>query len=174
MATADARQAAELRQKLDAMVAAAADVKEYNAARARVLAATVLLEEEQRAATALAEEARAVAALIEPPSPMPPLAPTGRAAPLDDDYEAAVIANIHVQAAGVQNFCSPISVTLELCSSDYARWRDNVLLTLGRYSRSDHVLLDTTYVGVPAWDRTGSVVKSWIWGTISPDLQDVT
>jgi hypothetical protein len=56
----------------------------------------------------------------------------------------------------------------------YARWRDNILLTLGHYSLSDHVLLDTTYVGVPAWNQMDSVVKSWIWGTISPDLQDVT
>jgi hypothetical protein len=37
-------------------------------------------------------------------------------------------------------------------------------------SLSDHVLLDTTYVSVPAWDRMDNVVKSWIWATISPDL----
>jgi hypothetical protein len=36
------------------------------------------------------------------------------------------------------------------------------------------VLLDTTYVGVLAWDRMDSIVKLWIWGTISPDLQDIT
>jgi hypothetical protein len=74
----------------------------------------------------------------------------------------------------VQNVRSFISVSLYLSSTHYARWRDNVLLTLGCYSLSDHVLLDTTYVGVPAWDRMDSVVKSWIWGTISPDLQDIT
>jgi hypothetical protein len=44
----------------------------------------------------LAEEARVVAALIEPPSPTPPLTPADRDAPSGDDYEAAVIANIHV------------------------------------------------------------------------------
>jgi hypothetical protein len=38
----------------------------------------------------------------------------------------------------------------------YAWWRNNVLLTLRRYSLSDHVLLDTTYVGI-----------------LAPDLQDV-
>jgi hypothetical protein len=73
MAADNARQAAEaaeFRQKLDTMVAAAADAKKYDAARARVLAATALLEEE-RAAAALAEKARVAAALIEPPSPMP-------------------------------------------------------------------------------------------------------
>jgi hypothetical protein len=79
---------------------------------------------------------------------------------LDDDYKAAVIANIHVEAVGVQNIRSLISVTLDLSSTNYAWWHDNVLLTLGHYSLSDHVLLDTTYVGVPAWDRMGSVIKS--------------
>jgi len=64
----------------------------------------------------------------------------------------------------VQNIRSLISVTLDLSSTHYAHWRDNILLTLGRYSLSGHILMDTTY----------SVVKSWIYDTISPDLQDVT
>jgi hypothetical protein len=63
---------------------------------------------------------------------------------------------------------------LDLSSSDYSWWRDNVLLTLGCYSLSDHVLLDTTYVDVPAWDQMDNVINSWIWCTISPNLQDVT
>jgi hypothetical protein len=62
---------------------------------------------------------------------------------------------------------------LDLSSTHYTQWRDHVLLTLGRYSLSDHVLLDITSIGILAWDRMDSVVKSWIWGTISPDLQDV-
>jgi hypothetical protein len=97
MATNDDRQvveAAKLQNKLDAMVTAT--VKKYDAARAWVLTATALLEEEERMATILIEEARAVAALIEPPLPTPPPAPAGRAAPSDDDYDAAIIANIHV------------------------------------------------------------------------------
>jgi hypothetical protein len=105
--------------------------------------------------------------------------PAGHAAPSDDDYEAAVIANIHIQATGVQNIHSLISVMLDPSSTHYARWRNNVLLTLRRYSLSlslsDHVLMDTTYVkGISAWDRMYSVIKSWIWCTISPDLQDIT
>jgi hypothetical protein len=105
--------------------------------------------------------------------PPPPPTLADHTAPSDDDYEATVITNINVQDAGVQNICSCISVTLDLSSAHYGWWRDNVLLTLGRYSLSDHLLLDTTSVGVPAWDRMDSVVKSWSWGTISPDLQDV-
>jgi hypothetical protein len=157
------------------MVAAAADAKKkYDAAHAQVLATTALLEEEQRVAAALTEEARTMAALIEPPSPTPPPAPTGRVAPSDDDYEAAVITNINVQAASVQNIRSLVSVMLDLSSSNYVWWHNNALLTLARYSLSDHVLLDTTYVGVPAWDRMHSIINSWIWGTISPNLQDIT
>jgi hypothetical protein len=113
------------------MVAAAANVnKKYDVARARVLAATSLLDEERRMAAVLVEEAHAMVALIEPPSPTPPPAPTSRAAPSDDDYKAIVIANIHVQAADVQNIGSLISVTLDLSSSNYALWRNNILLTL--------------------------------------------
>jgi hypothetical protein len=144
MANDDARQAAmavEFQQKLNATVAVAVK-KKYDASRAQILAATVLLEEEQRAAAVLAEEDRATEALIEP-LPMLTPAPTGRATPSDDDYEAAVIANIHVEAIGVQNIHSLITVSLDL-STHYARWRDNIMPTLERYSLFVHVLLDIT------------------------------
>jgi hypothetical protein len=144
------------------MVVVAAAKKKYNAAHARVLPTTALLEEEERVTIVLTEEAHATAALIEPPLPTPPLAPAGHAAPSDDDYEAVIIANIHVQTVAVQNIHSLISVSLDLSSMHYARWCNKVLLTLRCYSLSDHVLLDTTCVGVSAWDRMDSVVRSWI------------
>jgi hypothetical protein len=89
MATDDDRQATEateFQKKLDAMVIDAK--KRYDVARARVLAATVLLEEEERAATVLIEEARATAVLIESPSPTPPPAPDGHTALSDDNDQA--------------------------------------------------------------------------------------
>jgi hypothetical protein len=99
VATDDDRQAAEateFQKKLDAMVTATNDVKKrYDTGRAWVLAATTLLEEEC-VTTVLTKEACTTAALIKPPSPTPPPAPAGGAVPLDDDYEVAVIANIHV------------------------------------------------------------------------------
>jgi hypothetical protein len=99
VATDDDRQAAEateFQKKLDAMVTATDDVKKrYDTGRARVLAATTLLEEEC-VTTVLTKEACTTAALIKPPSPTPPPAPADGAVPLDDDYEVAVIANIHV------------------------------------------------------------------------------
>jgi hypothetical protein len=103
MATDDAchaAKAAEFCKNLDALVAAAYNMKKsYDAACARVLAATPLLEEEQCAAAVLTEEAHTAAVLIEPPSPTQPSVPA--AAPSDDNYEATVIANVHVQATDV-------------------------------------------------------------------------
>jgi hypothetical protein len=175
MATDDDHHGAKFRKKLDAMVAAATNVKKrYDATRTRVLAATALLEEEQCTVVILIEEAHVMVALIEPPSPTLPPAPIGGAALSDDDYEAIIITNIHVQAISVQNICSLISVMLDLSSTHYTRWRDSILLTLGRYSLSNHILMDTMYVDVPFWDQMESVIKSWIYDTISHDLQDVT
>jgi hypothetical protein len=157
------------------MVATTIDAKQrYATAHAQVLSTTALLDGEDRAPVILIEEAHATTTLIEPPSRASPPAPASRTALSDDDYEVAVIANIHIQAVGVQNIRSLILVTLDLSSTHYTRWRDNILLTLWCYSLSDRVLLDTTYVGVPAWDRMASVIKLWIWGTISPDLHDIT
>jgi hypothetical protein len=118
------------------MVVAAADVKKkYDVAYTQVLATTTFLEE-QCAATILTGEACTAAAMIEPPSPT--LTPTtaGRVARSDDDYEAIVIANIHVHATDVQNIHCLISVALDLSSIDYAQWHNNVVLTLGYYSLS--------------------------------------
>jgi hypothetical protein len=156
-------EATEFRKKLDAMVATAIDVKQrYAAAHAQVLSTTALLEGEDRAPVILIEEAHATTTLIEPPSCASPPAPASRTALSDDDYEVAVIANIHIQAVGVQNIRSLVLVTLDLSSTHYTQWRDNILLTLWCYSLSDRVLLDTTYVGIPAWDRMASVIKLWI------------
>jgi hypothetical protein len=104
------------------MVTTMTDMKKrYDVGCGRVLATTALLEEEEHTATVLAKEARATAALIEPPLPMLPAVPTGPATSSNDDYEATVIANIHVQAASVQNIHSIIWVTLDLSSTHYAR-----------------------------------------------------
>jgi hypothetical protein len=94
------------------MVVATVDAKKkYDAACAWVLATTILLKEEQHTAVILIEEARISVAMIEPPSPTLTLAPTGRATRSDDDYEAAVITNIHVQATGMQNIHSQLGRT---------------------------------------------------------------
>jgi hypothetical protein len=134
--TRAAVEAAEFKRKLEAMVTAAETVKKkVDAARARVLMAVALLVEEQWTAAA--------AIMIEPPLPTSKTETGGPSlAPDTTDYEAAVIANLHVQATGVQNIRSLVLVVLDVSSTHYARWRDNVLLTLRRYALADHVLSD--------------------------------
>jgi hypothetical protein len=166
-------EAVEFRQNLEAMVAAAEEAKKKAAAaRTSVLAAAALLEQEQRAATVLDEAAQAAVQLIEASAPPSTPAPNGSSSSTDDDYEAAIIANLHVQASSVQNIRSLVTVVLDASSAHYARWRDNVLLTLWRYALSDHVLSDDTFIRVHAWDRMDMAVKSWLYGTISFELQD--
>jgi hypothetical protein len=91
-----------------------------------------------------------------------------------DDYEAAVIANLHLQASGVQNIRSLVSVVLDGSSAHYPHCHENVLLTLQHYALFNHVLSDDSFVDVPSWDRMDMLVKYWLFGTISPKLQDVT
>jgi hypothetical protein len=96
--TRAAAEAVEFKCKLEAMVTAVETVKKKaDAARARVLAAAALLEEEQHTTVALTDEAHAAAFLIEPPPPTSKME-TGdpSLAPDTADYEAAVIANLHV------------------------------------------------------------------------------
>jgi hypothetical protein len=150
----------------DKLAALQAAEQEAAAARARVRAIALLLEEEQAAVAAL--DAKVVAAAQQIPSssaavPTPP--------PIEDEY--AVIANLHAQACGVQNIRNMIDIVLDPSSTNYARWRDQVMLTLERYKLAAHVLLDTPPANDPSWKRMDSVVVSWIFGTISIDLQDI-
>jgi hypothetical protein len=124
MAQDDDRQVAEateFRQKLEAMVAAAEDAKKKAAAaRTHVLAAAALLEQVQRAVAQLDEAARAVVRLIKPPAPPSNPAPDNSSSSNPDNYEAVVIANLHLQASGVQNIRSLVSVVLDSSSAHYA------------------------------------------------------
>jgi len=85
-----------------------------------------------------------------------------------------MVAQLHLQAAGVQNIRALISVVLDLASSSYGRWWDQVLLSLRRYALDDRILLDTPVAARDtAWLRRDSVAMSWIFGTLSLDLQDI-
>jgi hypothetical protein len=102
MATDDNRQAAEFGNKLNIGVTAAIDAKKrYDAAHARVLTATALLEEKEHVTIVFVKEGHATTVLIEPPSPTSPPGPARGTALSNDDYEAKVIANVHIQAADV-------------------------------------------------------------------------
>ena len=85
-----------------------------------------------------------------------------------------MVAQLHLQAAGVQNIKALVSVLLDPASSSYGRWRDQVLLALRRYALDDHVLVDSPIAARDVtWLRLDSVAMSWIFGTISLDLQDL-
>ncbi|XP_034585377.1 uncharacterized protein [Setaria viridis] len=160
------------RQRVQLADAAAAAVRAASDAEARVRAATAALDREREAASALAQAAvsaqqhaaRANASDVD----------GGHGAPPPDaaSLEALAVANLHAQAAGVQNIRSLVSVVLELSSPHYNQWRDLVLLTLGRYSLADHVTSDVV-VDTPAWHRMDCVVLSWIYGTVSTKLMDL-
>jgi hypothetical protein len=163
----DAAASAALQRLIDDKLATLQAVEqEAAAARVRVRAIALLLEEEQDAVAAL--DAKVVAAAQQIPSssaaaPTPP--------PIGD--ESAVIANLHAQACSVQNIRNMIGIVLDPSSTNYARWRDQVMLTLERYELAAHVLLDTPPANDPSWKRMDNVVVSWIFGTISIDLQDI-
>jgi hypothetical protein len=157
------------------MVAAVEDAKKKAATtRTRVLAAAALLKQEHCVTAQLDGAARAVVRLIVQPAPPSNPVPNNSSSSNPDDYEAAVIANLHLQAFGVQNIRSLVSVVLNSSSAHYAHWCENVLLTLRHYALANHLLSDDSFVDVPAWDRMDMLVKSWIFVTISPELQDVT
>ena len=85
-----------------------------------------------------------------------------------------MVAQLHLQVVGVQNLRALVSVTLDSTSTSYGRWRDQVLLALRRYALDDHVLADTPQAARDvAWLRLDSIAISWIFGTISLDLQDI-
>ena len=70
----------------------------------------------------------------------------------------------------VQNIRTLIPVVLDLTAGNYNRWRDQFLLTVGKYSLQDHVLQYDPAPSFPDWQRMDCVVKSWIFGTITDDL----
>ena len=83
-----------------------------------------------------------------------------------------MVAQLYLQAAGVQNIRALVTVLLDPTSS-YGRWRDQVLLALRRYALDDQVLNTPIEAQDVAWLRLDSVAMSWIFGTISLDLQDL-
>jgi hypothetical protein len=114
---------------------------------AAIQAALAASQERERAASRALEQERALAAtlttqmataqrLVIGPPPVDQETPS--ASGLDADHIVA----LHVQAAGLQNIRSLVSVVLDSASSHYPRWRGQVLLTLRRYALDDHVLDD--------------------------------
>jgi hypothetical protein len=79
-------------------------------------------------------------------------------------HEAAALVHLHAQATNVQNIKNLVHVVLDLAADNYNRWRDQILLVIGKYSLESHVLADLPAPAFPDWVRMDYVVKSWIAG----------
>jgi uncharacterized membrane protein YgcG len=87
-----------------------------------------------------------------------------------DEYESAHEA-IWAQATAVVNVKALIPVVLDQATNTYTKWRAMFLTVLGKYALTRHVLEDEAFPTRPAWLQADCVVLTWIYGTVSGDLQ---
>jgi hypothetical protein len=95
-----------------------------------------------------------------------------------DTFEPAPVpastlrASLHAQAAALTSIRATVTDVLAPDSTQYPRWRDQVLQTLRRYALADHVL-PTVAAPTEDWLLMDEVVLSWIHGTLTAELQDI-
>lgn len=166
----DAEAAAAALERETLTTAADTATRAATDAQARVRAAAAALDREREAAAALERAAAEARDRLRDDHSIHDDASVHDDA---DRYEAALVANLHAQAAGVQNIRALVPVVLDLLSPQYNKWRDLMLLVCGRFSLSDHILRDATFPDVPSWHRMDCVVLSWIYGTISAELMEI-
>jgi hypothetical protein len=95
-------------------------------ARCRVQAARQLLEEEQAVAADLDRKSAAAKRLLPPSSSSLTTADT----PNGTSYDSTVVSNLHIQATTVSNVRQLVNIVLDTTSSNYALWRDLMLMAL--------------------------------------------
>ena len=88
-------------------------------------------------------------------------------------HEVAAFLNLHAQAVAVQSIRSLVPIILDINSGSYSRWRQQFLLTLGKYSLQTHVFDDCPAAPSADWTRMDCVVRSWLYETLSGDLVDI-
>jgi hypothetical protein len=86
------------------------------------------------------------------------------------EYEAAHEA-VWAQATTVVNVKALIPIILDKATNTYTKWRGIFLTVLGKYALTRHVLDDEVFPERPAWLQADCVVLTWIYGTVSGDLQ---
>jgi hypothetical protein len=89
------------------------------------------------------------------------------------EEEQAAVANLHVQATVVPNIRQLVNIMLDTTSSNYAIWRDLMLMALTRYSLVDHILSNDAFIDDPMWTRMDTVVLCWLTNTVTSNLQEV-
>jgi hypothetical protein len=85
---------------------------------------------------------------------------------------STLCASLHAQAAAHTSIRATVTDILTPDSTQYPRWRDQVLQTLRRYALADHVLSPVTDP-TEDWLLMDEVVLSWIHGTLTTKLQDI-
>lgn len=87
-----------------------------------------------------------------------------------DAYEVAHEA-IWATATAVVNVKAMIPIVLDKATGTYTKWRGMFLTVLGKYALTRHVLDDVALPDRPVWVQVDCVVLSWIFSTVSGDLQ---
>jgi hypothetical protein len=87
-----------------------------------------------------------------------------------DTYEKAHEA-IWATATAVVNIKGMIPIILDKATGMYTKWCGMFLTVLGKYALTPHVLDDVTLPERPVWVQVDCVVLSWIFSTVSGDLQ---
>jgi hypothetical protein len=87
-----------------------------------------------------------------------------------DAFEAAH-ESVWAQATAVVNVKAMIPIVLDKATGTYTKWRGMFLTVLGKYALTPHVLDDETLPDRPVWVQVDCVVLSWIFATVSSDLQ---
>ena len=85
--------------------------------------------------------------------------------------EEAANATLHTQPIAVINIKVLVPITLEKPANNYGRWRSLFLIVLGKYKLKPYVLSDDSYPDRSAWSTMDCCVLTWIYGTVSNDLQ---
>jgi hypothetical protein len=91
-----------------------------------------------------------------PPPPQPPA--------LDDE----TVSTLHSQAVSILNIKALVPITLDLAAGNYTRWRGLFLVVLGKYTLTDHIILDTPPPDQPDWMQMDCVVLGWLYGRFPP------
>jgi hypothetical protein len=74
-----------------------------------------------------------------------------------------MVAYLHLQAVGVPYIKNLVTVLLDSTSTSYTSWRNQVLAPLNTHVWARNL----------AWQRLDSIAMSWIFRTISLDLQEI-
>jgi hypothetical protein len=169
LSTVDGQHAAAKRKEYDvataAQVAAATMHREQEALVIAVAITRKILDEarvHERTVALAWEKEKTIARHLEQQL----TAAQGIVLPQDDDDDRSI------DAAGLQNIQSVVTIVLEPSSPDYKRWCDLVLLTLHRYVLDNHVLSDVADPFI-YWARLDNIIVTSILDTLSPKLHEI-